>query len=617
MLNRRASIKMNMLVFTLLVSVCSARAQHISANQVDVSGKINANDGKFSGNFTATAGQNSLVLYNLNGQQLLDGNHYDCSGVGLASAVTALSSGGTIDASGCNGTISPTSTVTLNVNNLKLVFGSQTWSFPRGVSPGFSIRGNGVVVECKGQQSVITSAALGTESPSSPTYLFMVSGVGDELRGCNIQGQTTSGANNFQIGVYVNGARAKVVDNYFAGTTGSTGLNTAVDVCADGAFVERNYITQINSPPDGTGFGVITICRTSGGSIRGNHVVFNPRDGTGAHQIYVTQGASNYVISDNILEGGVGNQIKLASTDTQPPTCYNDIHDNVLVGLSPGAATGALYLSNYTPSNKIHDNLIISPPTSPGIELDGNTNIHTPDGNSVSNNTVISPGQQCILLHSANNTLVGFNDCRSPSRREPGKYEGFRVDGDGAYNGAANNIFVGNSISGTGFRASIVIGSVAPLPSGTIVYGNNFPSGGGFQAIDGGNSSIYGLNLLNGQPALAQSLYFGGVSANGAASPTLYASTTAPIISSGFGSSPSIVANNGTAAFEIDVGAGTTARMGVIGMPAAKNGWVCHVTDLTSDIAIRETAFSRTSVTLTAASAWATGDRLLVSCGGF
>jgi hypothetical protein len=94
-------------------------------------------------------------------------------------------------------------------------------------------------------------------------------------------------------------------------------------------------------------------------------------------------------------------------------------------------------------------------------------------------------------------------------------------------------------------------------------------------------------------------------------------SAAAPTISSGFGTSPGIVQQNGTAAFEVNVGTGGAATSGVIGLPAAKNGWSCQATDMNTNIVTRETAFTTTSVTLTAASAWTASDKLLVNCSGF
>lgn len=59
-------------------------------------------------------------------------------------------------------------------------------------------------------------------------------------------------------------------------------------------------------------------------------------------------------------------------------------------------------------------------------------------------------------------------------------------------------------------------------------------------------------------------------------------STTAPTISSGFGTSPSIVSSNGSLSFQINVGTGGVATTGVIGLPTATNGWVCTCEDVTT-----------------------------------
>ena len=85
-----------------------------------------------------------------------------------------------------------------------------------------------------------------------------------------------------------------------------------------------------------------------------------------------------------------------------------------------------------------------------------------------------------------------------------------------------------------------------------------------------------------------------------------------------FGTSPSIVNSNGEATFEINVGTGGTATTGQIDfLKAAANGWSCQVTDMNSNIVTRETAFTVSSVTFTAASAWTASDNLLVNCLAF
>jgi hypothetical protein len=111
----------------------------------------------------------------------------------------------------------------------------------------------------------------------------------------------------------------------------------------------------------------------------------------------------------------------------------------------------------------------------------------------------------------------------------------------------------------------------------------------------------------------------GGLQVNG----KQVASPTAPTISSGFGSSPSIVAHNGTMAFEVNVGTGGSATSGVIGLPTATTGWNCYVTDITTASSTvfltKQTASSTTSCTVGnfntagAAAAWVASDRLRVS----
>jgi hypothetical protein len=107
----------------------------------------------------------------------------------------------------------------------------------------------------------------------------------------------------------------------------------------------------------------------------------------------------------------------------------------------------------------------------------------------------------------------------------------------------------------------------------------------------------------------------------------LLCSVTAPTVSSGFGTSPSIVANNGSCAFQVNVGTGGTASSGVIGLPTASNGWACNAADVTtastSVFLTRQTASSTTTATLTnyntagAATAWVASDKLNVQCQAF
>lgn len=118
-----------------------------------------------------------------------------------------------------------------------------------------------------------------------------------------------------------------------------------------------------------------------------------------------------------------------------------------------------------------------------------------------------------------------------------------------------------------------------------------------------------------------------GTSIQVGSTPHLLCSATAPTISSGFGSSPSIVANNGTCSFQINVGTGGSASSGVIGLPTATTGWTCSVTDITTETTTvfmtKQTASSTTTATVgnfntsAAAAAWTASDKLNVICTAY
>jgi hypothetical protein len=107
---------------------------------------------------------------------------------------------------------------------------------------------------------------------------------------------------------------------------------------------------------------------------------------------------------------------------------------------------------------------------------------------------------------------------------------------------------------------------------------------------------------------------------------SIVATTAVPTISSGFGTGASVSLNNGTWSFRINVGTGGTATSGVIGLPAATNGWNCKADDITTlsttVFETRQTGSSTTTATLgnfsTAgtAGAWVANDILAVQCAG-
>jgi phage-related tail fiber protein len=104
-------------------------------------------------------------------------------------------------------------------------------------------------------------------------------------------------------------------------------------------------------------------------------------------------------------------------------------------------------------------------------------------------------------------------------------------------------------------------------------------------------------------------------------------SATAPVIASGFGATPSVVASNGTAVFTINVGTGGTASSGVLTMPADVTGWACTVQPNGAPqaaAAMYSAPTSATSITITnytattaLALAWPSGFVVSVQCRGY
>ena len=107
----------------------------------------------------------------------------------------------------------------------------------------------------------------------------------------------------------------------------------------------------------------------------------------------------------------------------------------------------------------------------------------------------------------------------------------------------------------------------------------------------------------------------------------LMISAATPTISHGFGTNASVVHNNGTAVFTVNVGTGGTVSSGVIGLPTAKNGWAVHCDDVTTQstsvFITKQTASSTTSATITQYSdaavptAWTPNDVLVCQAAAY
>jgi hypothetical protein len=208
--------------------------------------------------------------------------------------------------------------------------------------------------------------------------------------------------------------------------------------------------------------------------------------------------------------------------------------------------------------------------------------------------------------------------------------------------GASNNIFIGanagntdvsgstniaiglNAMNGASFNGtsniSIGQGTTSKITSGSnnVVIGPSVAT----TTMAGGSSSniLIGTSSAVDTPAAATSNYLN-------IGTGLIGTLTAPTISSGFGTSPTVPKGTSSFAFQVNVGTGGTANSGVVAFPvAAPNGYSCTVTDTTTPasfiVASLPTSattatwnnYSRTTGLLTA---WTASDILTASCFAF
>ena len=171
--------------------------------------------------------------------------------------------------------------------------------------------------------------------------------------------------------------------------------------------------------------------------------------------------------------------------------------------------------------------------------------------------------------------------------------------------------------------------------NGQVQYNNAGAFGGLSTVATSGDISIgtTGATTVTGIQGVAVSTPTGTGAVVLAVSPTITGgitlgsnltfSASAPTISSGFGTSPSVTGGTATS-FEVNVGTGGTATSGVIGLPTATTGWNCSAQDITTTSATvymtKQTASTISTATFGnfntsgAAAAWVASDKLRINC---
>jgi hypothetical protein len=249
--------------------------------------------------------------------------------------------------------------------------------------------------------------------------------------------------------------------------------------------------------------------------------------------------------------------------------------------------------------------------TALGVNVSGNSNVAVGDHAlaAATGNNSVAIGYQAltVVVGSASNTAVGYQALTSATGAS-NTFIGESGAGTQITTGTLNTL-VGyrNSVSGAGDTNEMVFGEqVTGAGSNTGVFGNASTTDVYFgSTTPKTNIRVNGMYVVN----------------------TLLIRSTAPTISSGFGTSPSIPNNNGSAAFTVNVGTGGTASSGVIAMPQAATGWACHVApnaapqaaSVTYSAPTSASSITLTNYTLTTgiALAWTASTVLQVACFGY
>jgi hypothetical protein len=181
-----------------------------------------------------------------------------------------------------------------------------------------------------------------------------------------------------------------------------------------------------------------------------------------------------------------------------------------------------------------------------------------------------------------------------------------------AYNFTGNQIYSPGLTSTTALQAGVVVDATGGVTATNINIRNNPVTGAVRYAVIGAQNSTGGYVEGNAPGASIDQVLWTGTGAvaipkfaagaytvvGDSAAQTItnktgvqsssfqlahtFASSTAPTIAGGFCTTPSISANNGTAAFAITIGSACAAGTGTLTLPAATTNWICNFADVTA-----------------------------------
>lgn len=149
----------------------------------------------------------------------------------------------------------------------------------------------------------------------------------------------------------------------------------------------------------------------------------------------------------------------------------------------------------------------------------------------------------------------------------------------------------------------VIQGELNLVGNGTLIWGDQTNTwSGNVASVNINRAATNKLRIGSGGSNNAEgSLQLAGLEVYNGTAAKVAVSGTAPTISAGFCTSPTVTSNNGTAQFVITIGTSCAAATGTVTMPAASNAWTCYVANVTSPASNvpEQTGGTTTTVTVT------------------
>ncbi len=304
---------------------------------------------------------------------------------------------------------------------------------------------------------------------------------GIEMTPLHLYGAATSDAtqqyalfstSSFQI------TNSKFLHLTISGPSAGTGFNNGIlfDTNSNDNLVAQCFFERLMGTTAGHGYGVQL------GSAHRNRILFNRFlgvVGAGRHGVYVGSGSSRNTVSFNQIRDFNSSLIVIYATAAQDTCLANLVTHNLLEGgstVAPEAA--AVELAGDAVQNVIADNLIDGF-TPHGILVSDSGQGGLCRDNVVQNNRIRNVGVTGIFILGAKDTLVQSNEVSDGSQDTPAAANGITVTSSGSFGTevADGTAVLNNRVHGSSHRFACSVNSTSPVPTNTVLRGNDFRTG--------------------------------------------------------------------------------------------------------------------------------------------